>query len=181
MSRKVLLPRKSRFLPSKDLRQEGIKRNSALKLEDFECLEDWFFFTHIDPTQRLIHAVGMILGLIFFSVALYNLWHQEWIGVGVSYFIGVFFYYVSGIISHQFYDAGTGRSHPKYLLPTFIPVIKINLATTFGYYDQVLREFIRKYPFVIEAYDLVEVPIEEYSNFLRGSFQGTRPAPDRRS
>ena len=174
--RHLLYPRLSRFKPSEDIRAQGLTRNQAYKLEDFENLEDWFFYTHIDPAQRIIHAIGMILGIIFFIQCVFALFNQQWLGLFAFYLIGVFFYYVSGIISHQFYDAGTGRSHPKYLLPTFLPVIKINTATLNGSYDRRLREFVAKYPFVHEAYDLIEVPYSQRFHFLTsGSIRTTTP------
>lgn len=166
----LLLPRASRFIPNASHRQEGVKRNSYYRREHFNSLEDWFFYTHIDPVQRLIHAIGMVLGLLFFCLCFYSVISSPGILTFLYYILGAFFYYVSGIISHQFYDNGTGRSHPKYLLATFIPVIKINLATSFGYYDRELREFIKKYPFVKEAYDLVEIPKDKVSLFLRGIY-----------
>jgi hypothetical protein len=168
MNRKstLLLPLHSRLIPNQVLRNKALDRNTQYKIENFESLEDWFFFTHIDPVQRLIHAVGMYIGLFFFLLMFIDFGLQSFI----YYILGVFFYYVSGIISHQFYDGGSGRSHPKFLLPTFIPVIKINLATSLGYYDSVLRDFVKKYPFVETSYELKEVPKDKYYSFIRGRY-----------
>jgi hypothetical protein len=163
----LLYPNYARFKPSQKMREKGLERNQKYKREDFHNLEDWFFYTHIDPVQRIIHAIGMFVGLFFFALCFYSLAKLN-VAMTLSFYgAGVFFYYVSGIISHQFYDAGTGRSHPKFLLPTFIPVIKINLATTCRTYDSELRAFVKKYPFVKEAYELVEVPYSERFSFLR--------------
>ncbi len=168
MHRTILYPSQSRFLPSQEIRDQALMRNSKYKLRDFETLEDWFFYTHVDPVQRMIHAIGMFIGLSFFGLCSYFLFSENWPLTALFYLLGVFFYYVSGIISHQFYDAGTGRSRPKDLITTFIPVIKINLATTFGSYDDKLRAFIAKYPFVTEAYQLIEVRHTRRYEFLRG-------------
>ena len=175
MKSTLLLPKSSRLIPSQLQRELGLSRNSRYTIEDFESLEDWFFFTHIDPTQRIIHAIGMALGLLFFALVFYYILTPNYLMAFITYLFGVFFYYVSGIISHQLYDLGTGRSHPKYLLPTFIPVIKINLATTFKYYDRDLRGFVTKYPFVIEAYELIEIPKDKTLDFLRGRYTPAAP------
>jgi hypothetical protein len=93
----------------------------------------------------------------------------EWSLMSVAYYLlGVFFFYVLGIISHLIYDKGTAKSDPKYFIPTLIPVIKLNLFTVIGMYDGSLRDFCKKYPFTIKAYELVEIKSFSLIPFLSG-------------
>lgn len=158
----VLLPKKSRFYPSASLREFARRRNAAYPKEFFQTYNEWFYFIHIDPIQRFIHVFGMITGLIFFGLMIIN-----WGLISFIYYIlGAFFFYGIGIISHLIYDKGSAKSERKYLLTTFYPVIRINVLTLFGRFDQDLRKFINKYPFVKDAYELEEVPKTKIFSFL---------------
>ena len=133
----------------------------------FKTYNDWFYFIHIDPAQRIVHAFGMFAGSYFF-IMLFLEWSFKSI---VYYLLGVFFFYVLGIISHLIYDKGTAKSDPKYFIPTFIPVIKFNILTSLGIYDNSLRRFCDKYPFTVKAYDLVEINGFSLIPFLLGKMR----------
>ncbi len=165
MTKTKLIPLEARFFPSKEQRLNSKRRNQEYTKDDFETYNDWFYFIHIDPAQRFVHAFGMYVGTFFFAMIFI-----EWSILSILYYLlGVFFFYVLGIISHFIYDSASAKSEPKYFLHTLIPVIKFNLLTTFGGYDKSLRAFTKKYPFVIKAYDLVEVPTNKVISHLYGS------------
>jgi len=150
---KVLVPRHSRLFPSQEFREECRQRIAAHPPNRFETYNDWFYFIHIDPVQRWIHAFGMFVGTFFFGAML---WAWSWWSLPF-YGLGVFFFYGFGVISHKIYDRGEAKSDPKYFLTTLWPVIAINLTTVLFLYDRQLRTFVLKYPFVREAFDLVEI------------------------
>ncbi len=160
----LLVPKNTRFFPNHGQRLLSANRNTKYTLEMFDTYNDWFYFIHIDPAQRYLHAFGMFVGTYFFILMAFY-----WGAISIIYYLlGVFFFYVLGILSHLLYDMGTARSSPKYFMQTFIPVVRINLLTTIGRYDQSLREFVKKYPFTIEAYDLEEVSKRNLIRLLIG-------------
>ena len=158
----ILIPKNSRFFPTDEQRQQSAARVLDYPPEKFESYNDWFFYIHIDPVQRMIHAFGMYVGLFFFVMIFI-----EWSYLSIFYYLlGVFFFYGLGVISHLIYDLGKAKSAPRYFLSTLVVVIQFNLATTFGYYDKRLRKFIKKYPFVINAYELQEIKRSHFFKFL---------------
>jgi len=160
----ILVPKNSRVFPTKKIRHDALIRNEKYTKDLFEKYNDWFYFVHIDPIQRFIHAFGMVVGLFFFIMIF-----LEWSAFSILYyFLGVFFFYVLGIISHKIFDHGTGESERKYLLHTTYIVISINLQTLFFQYNKSLKKFVKKYPFVIEAYDLIEIPSQQLTSYLIG-------------
>ena len=150
----ILLPKYSCFFPNNLAREKARQRVLNYPPESFESYNDWFFFIHIDPVQRFIHAFGMYVGLYFFFMIVIDWGPRSF----YYYLVGVFFFYGLGVVSHAIFDKGTAKSHPKFFLSTLPIVIKFNLLTTFGQYDNELRKFIKKYPFVADAYELEEVP-----------------------
>ncbi len=76
--------------------------------------------------------------------------------VVIIFFSGMFFFYFLPLISHFIYDGGTAKSTPDKFHSTLIPVIHINLLTLTGRYDNWLRNYIQKYPFTVEAWELEE-------------------------
>jgi hypothetical protein len=159
MTHKVLIPSYSRFFPSKEQREVAAKANREFNVDSFDTYNDWFYFIHINPAQRLLHAFGMFTGFSFFfrSIIELNI---------IYFFIGTFFFYFLGLISHFIYDKATARSGPKHFLSTLWPVIRINLHTSFGIYDKSLRAFVEKYPFVSNIHDLQEVPKKNVISYL---------------
>lgn len=163
MNKTYLIPRFSHFYPSSSLRETAkqiVLRNPP---EKFQNYVDWFFFIHIDPVQRYIHAFGMFVGLALFALMI---WEWSWWS-GVYLIVGSFFFYGFGILSHMIYDKGTARSSPKYFHETIWPVIEINLLTVTGGYDKKLRAFLSRYPHLSQEMDLVEIPREELWVYLR--------------
>jgi hypothetical protein len=152
-----LVPRSARLFPTQKSRSFHIERNTIYTSDKFNTYNDWFYFIHIDPYLRWVHAFGMVVGVIFFSISFYNFWI-----LGLNSFpitlclIGTFFFYFLPLLSHYYYDGGGAKSSPDSYLSTFIPVIHINLLTLTGRYDRWLRKFIIKYPFTVEAWELVE-------------------------
>lgn len=139
--------------PSPNVRAASRNRVAAFEPAQFEKYSDYFFFIHIDPILRFWHALGMIAGIGFFVLLLFN-W-TNWYWNVVYYVLGVFFFYIVGIISHHVYDGGGAKTERKQFFDSFPTVIYINLLTATGLYQSRLRRFVEKYPFTIEAYALV--------------------------
>ena len=125
--------------------------------DKFECYNDWFYFIHVDPVIRKWHAFGMVVGTLFYLFSAYEaIAHGITYALGVYLLIGAFFFYFLPLISHYVYEGGTAKSSLDRLHSTFKPVIHINILTLTGRYDEWLREFMNKYPFIREAWELVE-------------------------
>ncbi len=156
---KSLKPRYSRPVPTKASRAFHKERNRRYTPEQFNTYNDWFYFIHIDPYTRALHALGMVIGVSSYALSLYL-----FVSTGlqleafVALFSGAFFFYVFPLLSHYLYDGGGAKSTPDKFLPTLLPVIHINLMTLTGRFDPWLREFVKKYPFTREAWALEEVP-----------------------
>jgi len=143
-------PRNSKWIVDSKTRSVNLARVDKYGPEHFENYQDYFFFVHIDPIQRFWHSIGMIIGTYFFFMLFYswNIWSI------LYYFLGVFFFYGFGVISHAYYDGHSGRSEAKYFHLTTPTVIKINLLTLTGTYQKYLNTFIKKYPFTVDAFDM---------------------------
>lgn len=153
----LLTPKSARLIPSPETKQFHRERNDKYTPDKFEKYNDWFYFIHVDPFLRWIHAIGMMIGLIMYFYSGFELWiFGMTVGVVVKFFTGVFFFYFLPLISHYIYDGGTAKSTPDRFHSTLIPVIHINLLTLTGQYDKWLRKFIVKYPFTVEAWQLEE-------------------------
>lgn len=162
MQNTLLIPKHTRVFPTEKSRTHAANINYQFGPSDFDSYNDWFYFIHIDPIQRIIHAIGMVIGSIMYLIMLYewSLWSI------IYYFIGTFFFYILGVISHIIYDKGTARSEGKYIITTFWPVIRINLLTITKKYDHDLREFVKKYPFVKDAHELIELDRDKVFTYL---------------
>lgn len=157
-----LIPKSARILPTKESRQFHRFRNDIYTVEKFQSYNDWFYFIHVDPFIRWVHAIGMVIGLILYFIAGYKFWILGFnLEVAVIFFCGIFFFYFLPLISHFIYDGGTAKSSPDKFHSTLIPVIHINILTLSGRYDLWLRSFIAKYPFTVEAWELEERHVRE--------------------
>jgi hypothetical protein len=157
-----LISRFSRLLPTAETKSFHLKRNAEYTPDKFLSYNDWFYFIHVDPYLRWVHASGMMIGILFYIVAAYNVWiFGLRLSAGFQVMTGVFFFYFLPLISHYFYDGGSAKSTPDKFHSTLIPVIHINLLTLTGTYDQWLRKFIQKYPFTVEAWQLEEKNVRE--------------------
>ena len=143
-------PKNTKWIMDPATKAKNLKRVLAFGPERFDCYQDYFFFVHIDPVQRFWHSMGMVVGLFFFTMLFYS-WSIWSI---LFYFLGVFFFYGIGVISHAYYDGHSGKSEIKYFHITTPTVIKINLLTLSGLYQKYLDKFIQKYPFTVEAFEL---------------------------
>ncbi len=164
--KKVLVPRHSRIFPTKlelDISESIPKKYGP---EFFETYQDWFYFAHIDPVQRWIHALGMVIGYGIYIYCGYLAINLMVIPFIIWLLVGIFFYYGSGLISHSVYDRAAGKTTPDHFGDTFGTVHRFNLETLLGIYDYSLRKFIKKYPFVTEAFDLIEIKIEKLPQHL---------------
>lgn len=152
-----LIPKSSRFLPNKSTRLFHLERNLQYGPEKFQTYTDWFYFIHVDPVIRWWHALGMVLGMIFYVFAGLDAWvfGLSWF-MGLKILIGACFFYFLPLLSHFIYDGGSTTSTPDKFHSTLFPVIHINLMTLTGQYDPWLRTFIEKYPFTFAAWDLTE-------------------------
>lgn len=161
--KKILIPRSSRAFPNQGSRDFHRERNALYTPENFENYNDWFYFIHVDPYLRWIHAVGMVLGFVLYFIAGLKLWLFGFTLECVLIFLtGLFFFYFLPLISHFFYDGGTAKSTPDKFHSTLIPVIHINLLTLTGRYDLWLRKFIQKYPFTVKAWELEEKNVRRF-------------------
>lgn len=154
----LLIPREARFFPSKEMRIKAGRRVEHYSQDHFESLQDWFYFIHIDPAQRYVHAIGMLIGMVIYLAQFLYLSELSLLAHLILFSVGTFFFYGLGILSHVIYDYGTAKSEPKNFLPTYPVVIKFNFLTLVGRYDQDLRRFVARYPFAKEAFDLIEIP-----------------------
>lgn len=154
---KVYFSRHSRLVPTKSSREFHLERNARYTPEKFQSYNDWFYFIHVDPFIRWIHAFGMIIGCFLYIISIYEfiIFGFGWAPV-IKFFAGMFFFYFLPLISHFIYDGGTAKSTPDKFHSTLVPVIHINLLTITGRYDKWLRKFIQKYPFTVEAWQLEE-------------------------
>lgn len=153
----ILQPKFSRLIPNQESRAFHMERNQKFTADKFQIYNDWFYFIHVDPIIRWIHAVGMVLGFILYYFSAYEWWIAGFsTSVVAKFFVGVFFFYFLPLISHYIYDGGSAKSTPDRFHSTLIPVIHINLLTLTGRYDKWLRKFIQKYPFTVEAWQLEE-------------------------
>lgn len=152
-----LVPKSARLIPTAQSRKFHQERNDKFTPDKFKQYNDWFYFIHVDPFLRWVHAVGMTIGLILYFFSAYEFWiFGMTLGVVTKFLIGAFFFYFLPLISHYIYEGGGDKPTPDKFLTTLIPVIHINLLTLTGQYDKWLRVFIVKYPFTIEAWQLEE-------------------------
>lgn len=149
----MLVPRARSWFPGPAERAAARARVHGFPPERFATFRDYFFFLHIHPKNRLVHVAGMLLGLPIFGLALYRLdvWSVP------LFFFGHLFFTGMGVLGHVIYD-GTpdARTNRDNALRAFPWVLAINLATLRGTYDAQLRAFVERYPFVTDAWDLVE-------------------------
>lgn len=145
------------LLPNKASRDFHQERNRKFTVDKFQSYNDWFYFIHVDPVVRWIHAIGMVLGFSLYFYSAYLLWVNGFeIKTVLTLFAGMFFFYFLPLISHYIYDGGSAKSTPDRFHSTLIPVIHINLMTLTFSYDPWLRRFVEKYPFTVEAWQLEE-------------------------
>lgn len=153
-----LKPRSSRLIPTAESRKFHRERNDKFTPDKFEQYNDWFYFIHVDPFLRWVHAIGMMIGLLMYFYSGFEFWiFGITVGVVIKFLSGAFFFYFLPLLGHYFYEGDALKSPPDKLLSTFIPVIHINVLTLTGQYDKWLRKFIKKYPFVVEAWQLEEM------------------------
>lgn len=50
--------------------------------EKFETYNDWFYFIHVDLYLRIVHALEMVLGPLYYIFSVYTLWIH---GVGPDF------------------------------------------------------------------------------------------------
>ncbi len=153
----ILWPKYSTFIPTRQSRSFHIRRNSIYTPDKFETYNDWFYFIHLDPHARMIHAFGMVVGTFLYCISFYKfiIFGLTW-NLVFTILMAAFFFFFLPLISHYIYDGGGAKSTPDKFLPTFLPVIHINLMTITGKFDPWLRDFVKKYPFTIEAWGLEE-------------------------
>ncbi|CBW25835.1 putative membrane protein [Halobacteriovorax marinus SJ] len=158
MSKKTyLIPSFSRVIPSKQTRKLANQATLGRSLEDFDNYGDWFFYGHVDPVQRYLHLFGMLTGTLLYLHSIITLINQQWLILVIELILATFLFYGTGVLSHIIYDKGASKSDPKFWSVTFKVVVYINLLTLVGRFDKVFREYVEKYPFTREDYQLIEV------------------------
>lgn len=156
-NKQYLVPSFTRLIPTRKTRELANKATLSRGPQDFENYGDWFFYGHIDPVQRYIHLFGMLSGTVLYLYSIFTLVNQQWIALGIQIIVATFLFYGTGVLSHIIYDKGASKSDPNFWSVTFKVVVYINLITLVGRFDEVFREYVDKYPFTREDYDLVEV------------------------
>jgi len=147
-----LVPATTRWIPNRWSRQLSRERVRDYDSSQFETYADYFFFLHIDPVQRFWHSYGMFAGIGFFTGLFLN-WNVWPLNL-IFYLLGVLHFYGFGLISHLVYDGGSAKTEGRHFWDTMPTVIYFNTLTATFQYQKALKKFIRKYPFVIEAYGL---------------------------
>lgn len=145
--------RKTLFPTAAD-RASSISRIAEYSRQMFETEEDFFYFTHIDPNLRFWHALGFAVGLPLFGISIGMMVFGMPFYAALLWGAGILFFYGFGWISHSLYDGGYGRTVKFSYWQSIIWVVKINMQTLLGTYDKGLNQFICKYPFVVEAWEL---------------------------
>jgi hypothetical protein len=162
--RTILWPKHSPIIPTSESRAFHRQRNTVYTPDKFETYNDWFYFIHLDPRARAVHAFGMVVGTFLYLISAYKFFI---FGISLNLIITIltaaFFFFYLPLLSHYLYDGGGAKSTADKFIPTFLPVIHINLMTLTGKFDPWLREFIKKYPFTVEAWKLEEKEIKEQS------------------
>jgi len=164
----VLGPRTCRLHPTAATRERNHRTLTSTPPEEFDRYWDWFYFLHVDPVQRWIHLVGMLLGTWIFWRAGGLLLEGRWLAGAALGAFGCFPFYGFGVISHNVYDKGAAESDPAYWHVTFFTVVYINLTTMLGLYDRTLRAFVARYPWVRARWDLVDVGARDFLLLLIG-------------
>lgn len=155
----VIRPRRSKWIPTHADRKFAQDRVARWGPEHFETYAEYFFSIHLDPYLRFWHSIGMIVGLIMFSWLISNwiFFHAGWKEDLVLYLLGVLHFYGFGIISHYIYDGGAAKTELGHFWDTTWEVVRFNTLTMTGKYQAELERFLKKYPFLIEAYDLIQI------------------------
>jgi hypothetical protein len=150
-------PRDAAWWPSADARARARQRFADVTPERFEAFEDYFFFLHIHPMNRWVHTVGMLIGTAIFGWSLVLLIAGSWWCVA-AFVLGHVFFTGFGIFGHWLYDgAAYVRTEAVSFLRAFPWVIRINVDTLTGRFTHRLAPFVERYPFVRDAWDLVDV------------------------
>lgn len=152
----TLRPRATSLWPSSEERSRSAARVHTFGPERFERYEDYFFFLHIDPRNRAIHVIGMLIGMAWFAwsaMLLYRL--SPW--CLATFVIGHLFFTGFGVLGHVIYDGTSeARTSARYALKAFPWILAINFRTLSLTYQPLLARFVERYPFAVEAFDLVE-------------------------
>ena len=148
-----LVPQNTRWLPTRKSRQESRERLGCYSSAHFKSYADYFFFLHFDPVLRFWHAIGMWVGIVLFMIT--PMVSHSWIQAGVMTFLGFFYFYGFGLLSHMVYDGGAAKTEAGHFLDSMPTVMYINWLSTSGRYQKRLQAFITEYPFTVEVYRLV--------------------------
>jgi hypothetical protein len=151
-----LRPRDAAWWPSPEVRAKARARIIEHPPEAFAVFEDYFFFIHIHPMNRWVHVLGMWIGLGVFAGSLAWLLAGSWLCVP-TFLVGHLFFTGFGVLGHVLYD-GTpeARTDRAYFFKAFPWILRINFETMTGRYPPRLAAFVERYPWVIEAWDLVD-------------------------
>ena len=149
-------PRDAAWFPSSEARARARARVLETDPERFAHFRHYFFFIHTHPMNRWVHVIGMWIGLGVFGLAGFWLASGSWLCVP-AFVVGHLFFTGFGILGHVLYD-GTpeARTNRDYFLKAFPWIIGINVDTMTGRYDRKLADFVERYPWVKETWDLVD-------------------------
>jgi hypothetical protein len=140
-------------VPSSEVRAENRQRLNEYSIERFNGYGDWFYFIHIDPVVRFWHSLGFVVGTsLYISAIVAFSWWSIPLALG-----GLFFFYFLGLISHFYYDGGLAKSDVGHWHESTPLVIRIILTSITGRYNGQLEDFIRRYPFTVDAYGLERI------------------------
>lgn len=127
---------------SKQTRKELI---NSLTPKDFDNYYDYFYYLHLNDHVRLLHVIGMLVGLIILPFALYYM-------SLILFIIYFFFFYGMGFISHALFDGTPSKTASEAPWKSFIYATQINSYYLLGKCPKLDQEFLKKYPFCLKVY-----------------------------
>ncbi len=111
----------------------------------FETYFDYYVFIHLNRQVQILHAVGMLLGFLFFILALLK-WSWGYL------FLHLITFNLIPLVSHWMYD---GIMTPTATGAKFVSIwyaIKLNMWPLSGQQHKKEQAFIKKYPFTLAYY-----------------------------
>lgn len=127
---------------SKKMRKELINN---LTPESFDNYYDYFYYLHLNDHVRLLHVIGMVVGLIVLAFAIYYMSF-------ILFIIYSLLFYGMGFISHALFDGTPSKTASEAPWKSFIYATKINILYMLGKCPKLDKEFLEKYPFCAKSF-----------------------------
>jgi hypothetical protein len=111
----------------------------------FETYYDYFFYLHLNTHVQIMHAVGMVSGLLLLPFVIYLM---SW-PLLILYTI---LFYGFGFAAHWIFDGAISRTAKEAPWYSFIYALKINWLAMTGKMKTLEIEFQERYPFTREVF-----------------------------